>query len=78
MTIFENEKILVKETGHDYDFVATIENKTGEEIEITFTGEYEFSVEPIIVNDWVGIFGNDEGYETIEAFKSGNFIVSRF
>jgi hypothetical protein len=33
-TIIENKKIKVSETGRDYDFIATVENKTNRHIRI--------------------------------------------
>jgi len=73
--IFENEMILAKETGRNYDFIATIENKTDHEILITFEDEY---IEPIVVDDWVGILADSNGYETVEALKEGKFIVENY
>ena len=73
--IFENEMILAKETGRNYDFIATIENKTDHEILITFEDEY---IEPIVVDDWVGILADNNGYETVEALKEGKFTVENY
>lgn len=73
--IFENEMILAKETGRNYDFIATIENKTDHEILITFEDEY---IEPIVVDDWVGILADSNGYETVEALKEGKFTVENY
>ena len=61
--IFENEEILVKETGHDYDFIATVENKTDHEITIVFDDDF---IEPIVVDDWIGILADSNGYSTVD------------
>ncbi len=51
--IYEDDMIKITETGRDYDFVATIENKTDEEIIVIVDGDYEFArIEP---DDWVGL-----------------------
>ena len=73
-TILKNEHITVKETGRDYDFVATIENNTKAQILITFTNDYEY-IEPIKISpqDWVGIEASDEGYTIIVALMEGKY-----
>jgi uncharacterized protein (TIGR02145 family) len=51
--VYEDDMIKITETGRDYDFVATIENKTDEEIIVIVDGDYEFArIEP---DDWVGL-----------------------
>lgn len=81
--IYEDEHITVKSTGHDYDFIATIEVKDNEEftkgheeekLVIVFTDEYEH-LEPARVRcvHWGGILADDEGYATVEALTSGKF-----
>lgn len=73
--IFENEQIKVKETGRDYDFIATVENKTDHEITIIFNDD---CIEPIVVDDWIGILADSNGYETIEAFRNGEFSIEDY
>lgn len=58
--VFENESIKVSETGHDYDFVATIENKTDKTIIMSMDKEEadeEVILNPIVIpaNDWIGL-----------------------
>lgn len=75
MVVFENSEILVKKTGRDYDFIATIENKTDKEIVINFDNE---EVEPIVVNDWIGILADSNGRETLEELTNGKFTISPY
>lgn len=62
--IYEDNTIVVAETGRDYDFVATVVNKTDKKLRIKFTGDFE-CLEPINLNecdteyDWSGFFGQD-------------------
>lgn len=73
-TILKNEHITVKETGRNYDFIATIENNTDAQIVITFTSDYEY-IEPIKIapQDWIGIEASDEGYATIVALMERKY-----
>ena len=38
--IYEDDEITIETTGKDYDFIATVENKTNNTINIVFTEEY--------------------------------------
>lgn len=89
--ILSNDEIEVVTTGSYYDFIATVENKTSSpmtvhpgEVEATVIDEESgekynavISGEPFVINahDWVGILANDDGYATLEAFKTKNFTV---
>ena len=72
--IYEDDEITIETTSKDYDFIATVENKTNDTINIVFTEEYRglesFSIKP---NDWVGLLADEEGYLSLEVFKSNNF-----
>lgn len=72
MMIFENDEIIVKETNRQYDFIATIENKTNSPVLIVFKNE---DIPSIIVSDWIGILADEEGYETLNALRAGTFVV---
>lgn len=71
-TVYENEQIVVTETGRDYDFVATIVNKSDNKIKINFLDKYA-DLEPIELDksdlgnikahDWCGLF-NDQWFPT--------------
>jgi hypothetical protein len=80
--IYQSEELIVKTTGRDYDFIATMEIADGEfsrdyeALKVTFTDDYEY-IEPIIIqpSDWIGIEANESGYDTIQAIKDGKFIT---
>lgn len=79
MTIlYEDNDIIVKSTGHDYDFIATVENKTDKDINIVFCGEEYCDMFGIAVdaNDWTGILADPEGYEELEQLQNGNFEIT--
>ena len=72
----DDEKIRVQTTGHDYDFIATVENKTENAILIIFDDESEYlPVLSVNAGDWIGLLANDEGYETLEALANGRFHI---
>lgn len=77
-TIFENKFIHVESTGRDYDFIATIENKTDKKVRIhykdmDFLDIYEtIDIEP---NDWVGLLADEEGRGWVRAFEHGQVEV---
>ena len=72
--IYEDEKIVIKETGQDYDFIATVENKTGEDVtfyanDVVAAGsDYQFVISAY---DWVGILADEEGRAQLKAIKGG-------
>lgn len=70
-TTVNNDTFEVKRTGRDYDFIATIENKTDLTLAIT-PADYDepFYIEPL---GWVGLLADDEGYYTLEAIENGRF-----
>ena len=77
-TIFENELICVELTGRDYDFIATIENKTDKKIRVHYKDmdlldTYDtIDVEP---NDWVGLLADEEGRGWVRTFELGQVDV---
>lgn len=64
-----------RETGHDYDFIATIENNTDKTLKIFIDDLEGWYVEPIIVpaHDWVGFLADDDGKFQVESIKNGDF-----
>lgn len=78
-TIFENDFIEVSTTGHDYDFIAVIENKTNQKICVHYDKPgFNDIYDPTLIqpNSWVGIEANDEGYDWIEAIKRNQIYVA--
>lgn len=78
-TIFENDFIKVSTTGHDYDFIAVIENKTNQKICVHYDKSgFNDIYDPILIqpNSWVGIEANDEGYDWIEAIRLNQIYIA--
>ena len=72
--IFENDILLIKETGRNFDFIATIENKSKNRIEIIFDNEEldRIEIEP---EEWTGILTDTEGaLQTVELIE-GHFNI---
>ena len=66
--IYEDNNVKVETTGQDYDFIATIQNKTDSEL-CCFIGNNEDMICLLKSNDWVGILANDEGYRELQLIK---------
>lgn len=64
-----------KETGHDYDFIATIENNTDKILKLFIDDLEGWYSEPVVVaaHDWVGFLADDEGRFQVENIKNGDF-----
>lgn len=75
--IYEDDEIVVKETGNETDFIATIENKSDEIIAIlpddNNDDETIFEAFDIYPYDWVGILADEEGRNTLRAIEQGKF-----
>lgn len=73
-TIFSDDIIEVIDQEKDFDFIATIINKTDETIMIDFYDlEESIKIEP---SEWIGLLADDEGYMMLEQFRYFNFIVN--
>ena len=79
-TIYEDKNIIVRETGRDFDFIATVENKTDEVIAILpdDNSDYEtlfeaFDIQPL---DWVGLLADEEGRSALRAIKENKFLTN--
>ncbi len=79
-TIYEDKNIIVREAGRDFDFIATVENKTDEIIAILpdDNSDYEtlfeaFDIQPL---DWVGLLADEEGRSTLRAIKENKFLTN--
>ena len=78
-TIFENDFIKVSTTGHDYDFIAVIENKTNNKICVHYDEPgYNDNYDPILIrsNDWVGLLANDEGRDWVKVIENNQIYVT--
>lgn len=67
--IFENDTFIIWQDNKGWDFAYDIENKTDKAFTIQFT-EFDESIE---IEDWVGLFNDDEIY--IEEILKGNYEV---
>lgn len=79
MTIFENNFIKVSTTGHDYDFIAVIENKTNNKICVHYDEPgYNDNYDPILIrsNKWVGLLANNEGRDWVRAIENNQVYVT--
>lgn len=77
-TIFENELIRVESTGRDYDFIATIENKTDKNIRLRYNPmDFDVIYDTIDIkpNDWIGLLADKEGYDLVQKFELGQVDV---
>lgn len=75
-TIFENDIVKISETGRNYDFIAVVENKLDEEIQVIFYDEdFEYKTMTLSGNDWCGILANSNGYFVLEELKNGRFLA---
>lgn len=72
MVLYEDKNIILKSTGRDYDFIATIENKLDKSIRITFENEDEIGMS---ANNWVGLLADDDGRETVDNIINRRFSV---
>ena len=77
-TIFENDLIKVSTTGHDYDFIAVVENKTNEQICVHYDEPgYNDNYDPILIapNDWIGLLADDEGRDWVKAIENNQIYI---
>lgn len=76
--LYEDENILVTSTGQSYDFVATVENKTGKRIGIVIPAMYEdeayFFIE---AHDWIGLLSDAEGSFIQEELSKGHYYADK-
>lgn len=74
-TIFENETIKISETGRNYDFIAIIENKTNNKIDIEYQNGYIESIITIYSNSWIGVLADEDGYIILDSLRNNNFKI---
>lgn len=72
--IYEDNEICVTDLEKDWDFIATIQNKTNDKLLIDFYDtDNSIEIEP---HTWLGLLADDEGYFLKNQFETMNFIVS--
>lgn len=74
-TVYDNDGIKVSTTGHDSDFIATVENNTNSPVSFEFEhigidGNLEAESFSVEAHDWCGIEANQDGYITLAAFMN--------
>lgn len=77
-TIFENDLIKVSFTGHDYDFIAVVENKTGKQICVHYNEpDYNDNYNPILIapNNWIGLLADEEGRDWVKVIKNNQVYI---
>lgn len=69
--------ISLTETGHDYDFIAYLENDTNETQKIFVNDLEGWYAEPIKIapHDWVGLLADEEGRRQLAFLRDGDFKV---
>ena len=69
--------VTVQETGHDYDFIASIINETDKTLKIFFDDVEGWCPEPLEIepDEWTGILADDNGLYTLSFIKNGDFRV---
>lgn len=74
-TILRDDYLQIKTTGHDYDFVASVQNKTDRPIHLIFDEEVGVDVDELEIDslNWFGILANDNGYRMLEALVNNKF-----
>ena len=70
--VYKDDCITVSETGHDYDFIAIIENNSNELVRFEQYGEDYFDVEP---NDYIGLLADHQGRHILQAIKEKLFWI---
>ena len=65
----------IKTTGHDYDFIAYIENNTDKTLKLYIDDLEGWYSEPIVIgaNDWIGFLADDDGRFKVESIMNGDF-----
>lgn len=68
-------QVNIKSTGHDYDFIATIENDTDKTLKLYIDDLEGWYSEPVVIpaHDWVGFLADDEGRFQVESIMNGDF-----
>ena len=74
--VSKEEMIEVKKTGREYDFIATVENKTDATITINFD-DSDYDIHPIELkpHDWCGLLADDDGRLMLEYLENGRYDI---
>ena len=70
--VYNDENIIVRTTGHDYDFIAVVEAKIDDDVAIRLWHPTLGELAPLYIEDeWIGIIADEQGYAELEAFEHG-------
>lgn len=71
-------EVEVKTTGHDYDFIAHIENNTDNVLKLFIDDLEGWYSEPIVIlpHDWVGLLADEDGRGQLESIMNGDFKIA--
>lgn len=74
-TILRDDYLQIKTTGRDYDFIASVQNKTDKPVHLIFDEEVGVDVDKLELDtlNWFGILANDNGYRMLEALVNNKF-----
>ena len=72
---YNEGKINLKETGNDYDFIATIENNTDKTLKVFIDDLEGWYSDPVVIpaRDWIGFLADDDERFQVESIKNGDF-----
>lgn len=74
-TILRDDYLQIKTTGRDYDFIATVYNKTNSPVHLIFDEEVEAGINELELDifNWFGILADNNGYRLLEALVNNKF-----
>lgn len=77
-TILRDDYLQIKTTGHDYDFVATVQNQTDATIHLIFDEALGVDVDEfdLYASECIGILADDNGYRMLEALVNSKFSIN--
>lgn len=77
-TILRDDYLQIKTTGHDYDFVAAVQNQTDATIHLIFDEALGVDVDEfdLYASECIGILADDNGYRILEALVNSKFSIS--
>lgn len=68
-----NELFELRDTGKEYDFIATVQNNTDSVLKFKFGEDLGIDNFEIAPNDWVGLLADANGRETYKAIKNKEY-----
>lgn len=77
-TILRDDYLQIKTTGRDYDFIASVYNKTDKPIHLIFDEEAGVDISELELDtlNWFGILANNNGYRMLEVLVNNKFSIN--